>query len=157
MADVRSAWNDAGGHFSELGQKLKQHYAQQRGNDAERERTQVEEAVGKLADALRGAFDAMGAAAKDPAVKSEVKQVGKTVGDALGVTFAEISDELRKAFNRGPAAGDEAGSAEPGTGPAATGEPAPTAEPTAPQAEAAAPPAAGGDEQPPKVEPWGTP
>ncbi len=100
MADVRSAWQSAGDRLSGLGLKLKLHYEQQRAEDeAEDEpRPEVKEAVKRLADAVQDTFEAMGSAVKDPAVRADVKQVGQSLTDALGVTFAEVSDELRKAF-----------------------------------------------------------
>jgi hypothetical protein len=104
MADVGTAWKQAGEQLSGLGLKLKLHYDEQRGDaDGEQVRAQdeVKEAVRKLGAALQDAVDAMGAAARDQAVKDDVREVGRSLKDALGVTFAEISDELGKAFDRG--------------------------------------------------------
>lgn len=125
MADVRSAWNEAGDRLQSLGASLKQHYAQQRGDDAGQTKEEVSDAFKKVGDALQGAFDALGAAAKDPAVKDEVKQTGRSVADALSVTFSEIADDVKAAFDKRkgeaaagtePAAGSEPG-AEPAPGP----------------------------------------
>jgi hypothetical protein len=104
MADVRTAWTQAGEQLSGLGSKLKLHYEAQRTDETgEQARAQddVKDAVKKLGEAVQDAVDAMGAAARDQAVKDDVKQVGRTLKDALGVTFAEISDELGKAFGKG--------------------------------------------------------
>ena len=100
MADVRQAWNDTGERLNALGLKLKMHYEQQRGAEGERERAEVAEAVKRLADAVQDAFEAMGSAARDKAVKEDVKQVGQSLTDALSVTFSEVSDDLKKAFKR---------------------------------------------------------
>lgn len=100
MADVRSAWNEAGERLQGLGATLKQHYAQQRGDEAGQTKEQVGDAFKKVGEALQGAFDALGAAAKDPAVKEDVKQAGRSVSDALSVTFAELSDDVKKAFDK---------------------------------------------------------
>lgn len=99
MTDAKSAWNDAGDRLQNLGASLKQHYAAQRGDDAGQTKEQVSDAFKKVGDALQGAFDALGAAAKDPAVKEDVRQTGKSVADALGQTFTSLSDEVRKAFD----------------------------------------------------------
>jgi len=64
MADPRSAWHDASKRLSGLGLKLKLHYEQRRGEDGEQARSEVESAVKRLTDAVRDAFEAMGAAAK---------------------------------------------------------------------------------------------
>ncbi|MFN0280746.1 MAG: hypothetical protein ACKVZ6_02105 [Kineosporiaceae bacterium] len=100
MTDVRSAWNEAGGKLQGLGASLKQHYAQQRGDDAGQTREQVSDAFKKVGEALQGAIDAVGAAAKDPAVKEEAKQASKSVTEALSVTFSEISEDVKKAFDK---------------------------------------------------------
>jgi len=100
MADTKAAWDDAGRKLSGLGGKLKQHYEQQRGAESEQAKAEVEDAVKRLADVLEDAFDAIGAAAKDPAVKDDVKQVGRSLTDALGASFADLSEEVRAAFQR---------------------------------------------------------
>lgn len=96
MNETRSAWRDASDQLSGLGRRLKDHYREQHG-----EEHTASEAVRHLAEAVHDAFDAMGTAAKDPEVKAEVKQVGHSLSHALGATFAEASDELRKAFRSG--------------------------------------------------------
>ncbi len=104
MADASNKWSEVGSHVSGLGQKLRYHFEQTRsaepgatGADTARD-ARVHEAVRKLGDALDGVLDAVGAAVKDPAVKDDVKQVGTALSDALATTFAEISDDLRRAF-----------------------------------------------------------
>ncbi len=100
MTDVRTAWDEAGEALSGLALRLKLHYEQQRDEtDAETEAA-VESAVAKLGAALQDAFDALGEASKDDAVKGDVVRVGQTLTDALSVTFAEVSDPVRKAFDR---------------------------------------------------------
>ena len=141
MADVRTAWKQAGEQLSGLGLKLKLHYEEQRGSDADGEQVraqdEVKEAVRKLGMAVQDAVDALGAAARDQAVKDDVREVGRSLKDALGVTFTEISDELGKAFDRGPkgqhdqAADSPYDSPEYGTPPdAGEATPPPTPPPT---------------------------
>jgi hypothetical protein len=65
------------------------------GADAE-----VKAALRKLADALDGTFEAVGNAVRDPAVKDDVRDLGKALSEAFSATFAEVSDDLRKAFRR---------------------------------------------------------
>jgi len=154
MADVKAAWNDAGDKLSGLGSKLKAHYEQQHGADSEQAQAEVKDAVKRLTEAVHDAFDAIGAAAKDQAVKDDVKQVGQAFTTAMGATFTEISEDLQKAYAKVKAS-RASGGAETG------GETAkPAAEP--PKIEAS-----GDSERPqdspqdppaePKTEPWGTP
>jgi hypothetical protein len=116
MADVRTAWSQAGEQLSGLGQKLKLHYEEQRTDETGeqvRAQDEVKDAVRKLGTAVQDAVDAMGAAAKDQAVKDDVRSVGRSLRDALGVTFSEISDELGKAFGQGRQPTDRPDDARP--------------------------------------------
>ena len=169
MADARSAWNDAGERLTELGQKLKTHYEQQHGTEGEQTREDLADAAKRLGGAVQDAFEAIGKAAKDKSVQADVKQVGQSVYDALGATFGQVSEELKRSFaqTKGEAAAakqrtvtegsttegstteggtTEGGTTEGGTTEAqATGGSAPDSTPGEP------------DGGPPKVEPWGTP
>jgi len=107
MTDASNKWSEVGSHVSGLGQKLRYHFEQARSSEtgstgatdtARDER--VHEAVRKLADALDGVFDAVGAAVKDPAVKDDVRQTGTALSEAIATTFADISDDLRRTFRR---------------------------------------------------------
>jgi len=98
--DAKSAWNTTGEQLTALGAKLGAHFENQRGTDGEQARAQTDEAIKRLGNAIQDAFDAVGAAAKDETVRQDVKQVGRSLVTALDVTFQEISEEVRKAFDR---------------------------------------------------------
>lgn len=100
MSDLRVKWDEAGDALSGLGLKLKFHYEQQKDGVVAKEDAAVESAVARLGQALQDVFDALGEASKDPAVKADVGRVGQTLSDALSVTFADVSDDVRKAFER---------------------------------------------------------
>lgn len=138
MTDVRTAWKDAGDRFAALGASLKAHYDEQRDEDGESTKKELGEAAHRFTGAIQDAVDALGAAAKDPAVKDDVRKVGTSLTGALSATFAEVSDDLRRMA-------DKAKSDEPAGG-----------APSDAGTEAAAPTDAE-TEPPPKVEPWGTP
>ncbi len=98
MSDARSAWNDAGERLQSLGASLKQHYeARQEGGPAP-EGKPVADAFAQVGEALQGAFDALGASAKDPVVKDEAKAAGRSVAEALAATLGEASEGLKRAF-----------------------------------------------------------
>lgn len=126
MPDTAATWSDVGSRFSALGQNLRTHFDQARtaapadanpddpspadtttadataadSAAAAADNDRVREALRKLGDALDGVIDAVGSAVKDPAVKADVKQVGSALSNALSSSFAEVSDDLRKAFRR---------------------------------------------------------
>ena len=99
-----SAWKVAGDRLTALGSALKEHYEQRRAGEPGSELTQEEVASAKqkLTSVVTEAFDAMGAAAKDPAVKDDVRRVGQSLAGALSATFAEISDDFRKVADKTP-------------------------------------------------------
>jgi len=166
MADARNSWNEAGEKLGELGRKLKVQYESQHGEAQGPSRDELAAAARRVGGAVQDAFEALGTAARDKAVQDDVKQVGKSVVDALGATFGQVSEDVRRAFSerKGDVAArstDPTVSEPPAAAPP-TATPSP-AEPPAAEPPAAPPPAAAatgtGDEgdAPPKVEPWGTP
>jgi hypothetical protein len=102
MAEVKSAWNDAGERLGGLGRRLKGHYDVQRGEESEQVGAELKEAVKKLTEAVQDAFEAVGAAAKDQAVKDDVRQVGQSLTVALGATFTEISETCARPSSARP-------------------------------------------------------
>jgi hypothetical protein len=97
MTEARSAWTETGEQLTALSAKLKAHYEEHRGPDGEQARAQTEEAIKRLGTAVQ---EAVGTAARDEAVRQDVKQVGRSLVGALDLTFKEVSTELRKAFDR---------------------------------------------------------
>lgn len=171
MTDAKSAWHEAGERFSDLGAKLKAHY-EQRDQAGDQARAEVRDALHQLTGALDDAFEAIGAAARDDAVKNDVKQVGQSLVTALGATFSEVSTEIQRTFanrpdgtgtgdaDRPPSAEPRADGASPTTAAPSAAEPSPSA--VEPSTRGATEPDAGsgdaaGSGTSPRVEPWGTP
>lgn len=103
MADVKAAWNETGEALNSLGLKLKLHYEQQRGGDADATRAEVEDAVKRLTETVKDAFEALGSAAHDPAVKADAQQVGQSLVQALNATFEEVRKNVRRPGDQPPA------------------------------------------------------
>jgi hypothetical protein len=156
MTDAKSAWHEASERLGSLGTKLKTHYEQQRGQDVDQAKAEVRDALHRLTGALDDAFDAIGTAARDDAVKSDVKQVGQSLVVALGATFSEVSAEVQRTFasRTGGGTGQTLPSPAPTTGtepPHEASDPGPS---PAPGADPGGSPQPEGDgEKPPKVEP----
>lgn len=140
--DVKSAWKDAGERFAALGASLKSHYEQRETGAGAPADQDLGEAARRFAGAIQGAVDSLGAAARDPGVQDDARRVGASLTEALSATFAEVAKELHTMAGGMASGGAEAAGAPP---PASPPEPEPEAK--APQ----------GDDEPPKLEPWGTP
>jgi len=159
MADARGAWNETGDKLGELGRKLKAHYDGQHGPDGQAAKQELADAARRVGGAVQDAFEALGAAARDADVQSDVKQVGRSLVDALGATLGQASEEVRKAFaeRRGEPGPDAATPAEPAAPTPAPGGPPSTTGVTGTTPPDAGPDAAPGPGETPRVEPWGTP
>ena len=106
MTDTKKAWDEVADRFERLGLQLKLHF-EQAGTGAEEE-----EALQQLGAAIDQAFDALGNAARDPVVQSDVTELGRVLGDALGSSFAGINEHLRQCF-AGGRRGDESTTSQP--------------------------------------------
>jgi hypothetical protein len=147
--DVKSAWKDAGERFAALGASLKSHY-EQRGTGGEARADQdLGEAARRFAGAIQGAVDSLGAAARDPEVQDDARRVGASLTEALSATFAQVSRELHTMA--GGMSSGTTGATDTTGGPGA-GDTPPSTSPPEPE-----PLRPGGEDEPPKVEPWGTP
>jgi hypothetical protein len=138
MTDTRSAWHETSERFGNLGARLKAHYEQQRGQEADQSRAEVRDALHRLTVALEDTFETIGTAARDDDIKNDVKQVGQSLATALGATFSEVSAEVQRAFASTFPGGPQA----PGSG---AGAEQPHPDPDRDELD------------PPRVEPWGTP
>jgi hypothetical protein len=96
MTDAKSAWHETGEQLTALGAKLGAHFDEQHGAESGQARAETQEALKRLGEAVKDGFDAVGAAAKDEAVRQDVKRVGRSLIGALDITFREVSGELRK-------------------------------------------------------------
>jgi hypothetical protein len=95
MADVRSSWDEVGERLQELGLKLQLHLEQAASEGRTEEEERIKEALHTVADAVEQAFTALGNAAGDEAVRGDLKDVGRSVVDALDATFGELGDRVR--------------------------------------------------------------
>lgn len=98
MADSKAAWDAVGESFSALGRSLREHYDTRVAAGSAADRSQIDEALETLADALERAVEAVGDSLRDTAVHAEARKAVASLGDALAVTFGEIGEQIRKAF-----------------------------------------------------------
>jgi hypothetical protein len=126
MAESKSAWDQVGQEFRELGRQIKQHYEQHyeqqprpagetgpagqqsqagpssaeapgdQGPAPAADRRKVDDALQKLTESLDQAFSALGDAIRDPQFGEQTKKAAGSLSDALTATFAEASERFRK-------------------------------------------------------------
>lgn len=107
---AQESWKDVASKVEALGLKLKLHLEQEQDESTDAEPGDTKAAVEDLGSRLQDAFESFGNAAKDPAVQTDVKDIGTLLKDALMNTFnsvgADIGDVLRKAEKAGESAAD---------------------------------------------------
>lgn len=113
MADSsKEAWDEVGERFAVFGRALAARYKQleqDRGATTEEDKRKVEEALSTITRQLDQAFTSLGDTIRDPGAKDGLKQAARSVGDALAITFSEVTEEVRKRIGRseGPSGSPE--------------------------------------------------
>ncbi len=90
--EIRRAWGHVGDELASLGLKLKLHAEQEFSDDDVWESEAVIERIG---EAVEAAVDAVENAVGDPAVRDDLAEAGRRLADALSVTIAEATRQIR--------------------------------------------------------------
>jgi hypothetical protein len=93
MTDARGAWTDVADRLSALGATLRT-----RAEDelSERDQDETEDAWARVRSAIEEVADALGDAARDPAVRADVRELT----DAFVAAAKVSADEVRKAVSK---------------------------------------------------------
>jgi ArsR family metal-binding transcriptional regulator len=94
MTEPQSQWSEVSDRIEALALKLKLHLEQSQDSE------EVTEALSRLRQSVQDAFDAAGTAVRDEAVRSDVRDVGRLLTDAVSTTLARVSEDIRDAFAR---------------------------------------------------------
>jgi hypothetical protein len=90
MTTSADAWKAVADRFSALGLKLKMHVQE------ELSEVDEEETWERVRASFEEVFEALGDAAKDPAVRSDVKDIAQSLADAANATVDDIRSKLTK-------------------------------------------------------------
>jgi hypothetical protein len=94
--NTTNQWNEVGSLLNGLGLKLKLHAEQAAGE----EKAIASDALRSLGDSLENAFEALQSAAKDPAVKEDIRNVAQTLSGAVSSTLSGLGSDLRESVGR---------------------------------------------------------
>jgi hypothetical protein len=97
--DAKKAWNDVGDRFASLGKRLSERYKESGpSGEANARETQrkLEDAAKEVGDQISRALDALGTTIHDDEAKADLKQAMNAVGEALGATFDEAGQAIRR-------------------------------------------------------------
>lgn len=90
-------WTEASERWADVGDGLRRRYRDLVGDRGPTE-DDLREALRTLGDAARSVADSVGSAMRDPEVRAQVKEAAASLVSALGATFEELGDELRRTF-----------------------------------------------------------
>lgn len=90
MTTSAEAWKAVGDQLSSLGLKLKMHLQEELADVDE------EDTWNRVRESFEEVFEALGDAAKDPAVRSDVKEIARSMAEAANATVADIRSKLAK-------------------------------------------------------------
>jgi len=83
MSDITDAWEDVGGKLEALGLKLKLHAEQ----ELSRENTAFKDGVDAITSSVKQAFDAVGDAFDDEAVRDDARAAADSLKEAIEASF----------------------------------------------------------------------
>jgi hypothetical protein len=98
--DRDEAWHEVGRHASELGSRLREHYRAQQGADTSR--PPIETALEAMSRQARIALEATAQALRDQEVRDEALRMSRAIADAVEVSVASLSGEVKQARKRAP-------------------------------------------------------
>jgi len=107
MSDTDNAWQEVSEKFSALGRTFKQRY-DERGEGAEPTEGNVtagappdmKRAMDNVGDSIERVFGTIGDSLQDDNVKEQARSAFSSLVEALGTTFGELGDEVRRMGQR---------------------------------------------------------
>jgi hypothetical protein len=88
-------WQQAAERWSDVGDKLKDRYRDVVGEEGPSE-DQVRQALKTLGSAVQAVFESVGAAMRDPDTRTQVKDAAAGFASAVGQTFSDLGEEIRR-------------------------------------------------------------
>jgi hypothetical protein len=108
-------WQEVKSKVEGLGLKLKLHLEQENDDadaDAESSANDAKAALEEMGAKLQDAIDSLGHAAKDPAIRADVKDLGVLLRDAMNETLSTVGAEVGQILKKtkGEVSGEQAAS-----------------------------------------------
>jgi hypothetical protein len=104
MDETKRAWDEVGEGFVNLRRIISERYRDLGEERASRPTTRAERGVAdafrRATDELDRAFTSLGDSLRDEEAREQMRDTGRKLSDALKVTFAEVSEEVRRVGSR---------------------------------------------------------
>src|ERR1019366_6372494 len=101
------AWHEVGRHAAELGSQLREPYRAQQGADTSM--PPIESALEAMSRQARIALEATAQALRDQQVRDQALRTSRAIADAVEVSVASLSGEVKQARKRAPKRRDRQG------------------------------------------------
>jgi hypothetical protein len=98
--DRDEAWHEVGRNAAELGSRLREHYRAQ--HDADTSRPPIETALEAMGRQARIAVEATAQALRDQEVRDHALRMSRAIADAVEVSVASLSGEVKQTRRRAP-------------------------------------------------------
>jgi hypothetical protein len=98
--DRDEAWHEVGRNAAELGSRLREHYRAQ--HDADTSRPPIETALEAMSRQARIAVEATAQALRDQEVRDHALRMSRAIADAVEVSVASLSGEVKQTRRRAP-------------------------------------------------------
>ena len=102
MDETKKAWDEVGKGFAKLGRIISEQYQKSGPRPTTAQEGAVKDSVRRATDELDRAFTALGETLRDDQAREHMKETGRKLGDALKVTFNEVSEQIRKSVGNQP-------------------------------------------------------
>jgi hypothetical protein len=106
VGNAKDAWYEVGERFASWGRLVGDRYreaeaevgrgAESMSEGAKEAQRKLEESARELTEQLNRAFTVLGETLRDPKAKEDLKGAVRAIGEAVTVTVAQTSDEIRK-------------------------------------------------------------
>jgi hypothetical protein len=93
---TKDRWDEVGSLLTGLGLKLQLHVEQA----ASADKAEVTNAIRSLAESLEHAFEGLRAASNDIAIREDVKNVARSLSEAVGSTLNSVEEEIRDVMKK---------------------------------------------------------
>ena len=114
MDETKKAWDEVAEGFAKLGRMISERYRRNPSPPSPAEEGAAKDSIRRATEELDRAFTTFGDTLRDDEAREHMRETGRRLGDALKVTFNQVSEQIRRSVgNQSP--GEPKPPVDPGT------------------------------------------
>jgi hypothetical protein len=99
MDETKKAWDEVGEGFGKLGRMISERYQSLAASQpATPDEGAAKDSIRRATEELDRAFTTLGDTLRDDEAREHLRATGRKLGDALKLTFTEVSDQVRRSL-----------------------------------------------------------